>query len=204
MIARRSCATIHASAEVSPAASIGAGTRVWHQVQIRERARLGEECIIGKGTYIDFDVQIGNRVKVQNGCFVYHGCTLEDGVFVGPGVIFTNDKFPRAINPDGTLKTDADWVVGPTKVCYGASVGAGAIVLPDVTIGRFAVIGSGSVVSKDVVDYGVAQGGPARLVGFACACGHKLAGALADRAVQCGCGRRYVVNAGQCRPTSEA
>lgn len=192
--------TIHPSAEVSDKAVIGENTRVWHQVQIRERARIGSECIIGKGAYIDFDVQIGNRVKIQNGCFVYHGCTLEDGVFVGPGVIFTNDKFPRAINPDGTLKTDADWEVGPTHVKYGASVGAGAIVLPNVTVGRFAVIGSGSVVSKNVPDYGVAQGVPAKLVGFACACGRKLAGATEDRQVQCSCGAGYAIAGGSCTP----
>ncbi|MSQ84426.1 MAG: N-acetyltransferase [Myxococcales bacterium] len=180
---------------------MGDGTRVWHQVQIRERASLGRNCIIGKGTYIDFDVQIGDNVKIQNGCFVYHGCTLEDGVFVGPGVIFTNDKFPRAINPDGSLKTDSDWQVGPTRVCYGASIGAGAIVLPDVTIGRFAVVGSGAVVSKNVVDYGIVQGVPARLVGFACVCGQKLVGATADRHTACpACARGYTIAAGQCTP----
>lgn len=191
--------TIHPSAEVSADVTIGDGTRVWHQVQIRERARLGRNCIIGKGTYIDFDVQIGDNVKIQNGCFVYHGCTLEDGVFVGPGVIFTNDKFPRAINPDGSLKTDSDWQVGPTRVCYGASIGAGAIVLPDVTIGRFAVVGSGAVVSKNVVDYGIVQGVPARLVGFACVCGQKLVGATEDRTTVCpACARGYTIGESQC------
>src|SRR5512133_3288475 len=117
---------IHPSADVSPRATLGAGTKVWHQAQVREGAVLGRNCILGKGAYVDFDVQIGDNVKIQNRASVYHGVTLENGVFVGPHVIFTNDRRPRAINPDGSLKSDADWVVGATRVCYGAAVGAGA------------------------------------------------------------------------------
>src|SRR5215217_3679629 len=130
---------IHPTADVSPKAILGEGTRVWHEVQIREGAVLGRNCIVGKGVYIDFGVQIGDNVKIQNRSSVYHGTTLEDGVFVGPHVIFTNDKLPRAITPDGTLKSDDDWEVGPIRVCYGASLGAGAIILPGVTIGRWAL-----------------------------------------------------------------
>ena len=165
---------IHPSAAISPQASIGEGTRIWHQAQVREGATLGHNCIIGKGVYVDFDVTIGDNVKIQNGAYVYHGVTLEDGVFVGPGVILTNDKLPRAVNPDGTLKSDADWEVSPTLVKRGASLGAGAVILPGVTIGQFAMVAAGAVVTHDVPDYGLVMGNPARLRGFVCPCGHRL------------------------------
>ena len=103
---------IHPTADVSPQAQIGSGTRIWHQAQVRERARLGQNCIVGKGAYIDFDVQIGDNVKLQNYVSVYHGATIEGGVFLGPYVCLTNDKLPRAITPDGQLKSDTDWQVG--------------------------------------------------------------------------------------------
>jgi acetyltransferase-like isoleucine patch superfamily enzyme len=165
---------IHPTADVSPHAEIGHGTRIWHQAQVRERAQIGANCIVGKGVYIDFGVRIGDNVKIQNGVFVYHGVTIEDGVFVGPRVCFTNDAFPRAITPDGVLKTDADWEVGAIVVRYGASLGAGAIILPDVTIGRFALVGAGALVTKDVPDHGLVVGNPARLVGYVCGCARRL------------------------------
>ena len=165
---------IHETAEVSPKAQIGKGSRIWHYVQIREGAKLGENCIVGKGAYIDFDVVIGSNVKIQNGAFIYHGVTIEDGVFIGPHVCLTNDKIPRAITLDGNLKTDGDWEEGTILVKYGASIGAGAVVLPNVTIGKFAMIGAGAIVTKSVPDHGIVVGNPARLVGFACKCGRKL------------------------------
>ena len=165
---------IHSTAEVSPQANIGPGTRIWHQAQVRERATLGENCIVGKGAYIDFDVSIGSNVKIQNGVYVYHGATVEDGVFLGPGVILTNDKLPRAINPDGSLKGDADWEVSPTLIKKGAAIGAGSVILPGVTVGEFALIGAGSVVTRDVPDHGLVYGNPARLHGYACCCGQAL------------------------------
>jgi acetyltransferase-like isoleucine patch superfamily enzyme len=166
---------IHPSAEVSPQATIGPGTRIWHQAQVRERASLGANCIVGKGAYIDFDVAIGSNVKIQNGVYVYHGVTVQDGVFLGPGVILTNDKLPRAINPDGTLKSDADWEVSATLIEHGASIGAGAIILPGVTVGEFALIGAGAVVTRDVPAHGLVYGNPARLLGYVCRCGRPLA-----------------------------
>lgn len=165
---------VHPTAEVSDEAVIGQGTRIWHQVQVRQGARIGSECIIGKGVYVDFDVVIGDRCKLQNGVYVYHGATLEDGVFLGPGVMLLNDKHPRAINPDGTLKTDADWQVSPTRIGQGAGIGGGAIILPGVAVGKWAIIGSGAVVTRHVPDYGLAYGNPARLVGFVCPCGQRL------------------------------
>jgi UDP-2-acetamido-3-amino-2,3-dideoxy-glucuronate N-acetyltransferase len=165
---------IHPTAEVSPHAQIGAGTRVWHHAQVREGAQLGSHCIVGKGVYIDFDVQIGSNVKIQNYALLYHGVTVEDGAFIGPRVCLTNDKVPRAITPDGVLKSADDWDVAPIVVRYGASVGAGAVVLPGVTIGRFAMVGAGAVVTRDVPDFGLVVGQPARLVGYVCRCGRRL------------------------------
>jgi acetyltransferase-like isoleucine patch superfamily enzyme len=165
---------IHPTADVSPRAQIGDGVQIWHQAQVREGASIGRNCIVGKGVYVDFDVHIGDNCKLQNGAFLYHGATLEDGVFVGPGAILTNDRQPRAINPDGSLKAADDWQVGPIQVGYGASIGAGCIILPGVVIGRFAMTGAGAVVTRDVPDHGLAIGAPARLAGYVCSCGARL------------------------------
>lgn len=165
---------IHATAEVSDLAEIGPGTSIWHQCQVREGVKIGANCILGKGVYVDFDVEIGDNVKIQNGVFVYHGTTIGSGVFVGPGVIFTNDKIPRAINPDGSLKGAEDWQVGPIQIGYGASIGAGAIILPGVTVGAFSLVGAGAVVTRDVSDQALVIGNPARRVGYVCKCGAKL------------------------------
>lgn len=165
---------VHPTAEVSPAAQIGEGTSIWNQAQVRENVHIGNKCIIGKDVYIDFGVEIGDHVKIQNGSLVYHGVTIQSGVFVGPGVIFTNDKTPRAINPDGSLKGNDDWEVGPILIKYGASLGAGSIVLPGVTVGEFALVGSGAVVTRDVPDHALVMGNPARQYGFVCKCATKL------------------------------
>lgn len=166
---------VHPTAEVSPQAKLGAGTRIWHHAQVREGARLGSNCIVGKGAYIDFDVEIGSNVKIQNYALVYHGTTIQDGVFIGPHACLTNDKMPRAITPDGALKGRDDWQAGCIVVRYGASLGTGAIVLPGVTIGRFAMVGAGAVVVHDVPDYGLVMGQPARLASYVCRCGQRLA-----------------------------
>jgi UDP-2-acetamido-3-amino-2,3-dideoxy-glucuronate N-acetyltransferase len=165
---------IHPTAEVSQHASIGPGAKVWHQAQIREAAVVGANCIIGKGAYIDSGVSIGDNSKIQNGVFVYHGVTVGEGVFLGPGVILTNDRTPRAINLDGTQKSDSDWEVTSTFVNRGASIGARAVVLPGVTIGEYAMVGAGAVVTRDVPAYGLVYGNPARLHGYVCCCGAVL------------------------------
>jgi UDP-2-acetamido-3-amino-2,3-dideoxy-glucuronate N-acetyltransferase len=165
---------IHPTADVSDKATIGDGTKIWHQVQVREEAVIGKECILGKGTYVDKGVRIGDFCKLQNGVFVFHGCDLEGGVFLGPGVMLLNDKHPRAINPDGTPKSDADWEVSKGLIGYGAAIGGGAVILPGVNIGRMALVGSGAVVTRDVPERGIVAGNPARLRGFACDCGHTL------------------------------
>jgi acetyltransferase-like isoleucine patch superfamily enzyme len=164
----------HQTASVSDNARIGEGTRIWNQAQVRENVHIGQNCIIGKDVYIDFSVEIGDNVKIQNGALIYHGTTIESGVFVGPGVIFTNDKKPRAVNPDGTLKGNDDWEVGSTRVCFGASVGAGSVILPGVTIGSFSLVGAGAVVTRDVPPHGLMMGNPARLAGYVCKCASRL------------------------------
>src|SRR3990172_7720682 len=141
------------TAEVSDEAQIGQGTSIWNQVRVREGAVVGEHCILGSNAYVDCDVVIGDNVKIQNGPLLYKGATLEDGVFVGPQACLTNDRLPRAINPDGRIKTDGDWTAGPILCRYGASIGAGAVVLPGVTIGRFAMVAAGAVVTRDVPDH---------------------------------------------------
>ena len=165
---------IHPTAEVASDASIGMGTRLWKNVQVCSGARIGAECNLGKNVYVDFGVVIGNRVKIQNNVSVYHGVTVDDGVFLGPHVCFTNDVVPRAITSDGAVKGQDDWVVGPIHVRYGASIGAGSIILPDVTIGSFALVGAGSVVTHSVPDHALVYGNPARLHGFVCRCGRRL------------------------------
>ena len=165
---------VHPTSDVSSQAKIGSGTKIWQHCQVRENAQIGSNCILSKGVYIDAGVKIGNNVKIQNGISVYHGVTLEDGVFCGPHCVFTNDKRPRSINPDGSLKGGKDWVVSETLVKKGASIGAHATIICGTVLGEWAMIGAGSVVTKDVPDYGLVIGNPARLVGFVCPCGEKL------------------------------
>lgn len=165
---------IHPSAEVSPGAQIGEGTSIWHQAQVRDGARLGRHCIVGKGSYVDTGVQIGDNVKIQNYVSIYHGVTIEDGAFCGPHCVFSNDKRPRAVNPDGSLKSADDWEVTPVLVRKGAAIGANATILCGVSIGQWAMVGAGSVVTRDVPDFGLVLGNPARLCGFVCPCGHRL------------------------------
>ncbi|MEM3893168.1 MAG: acyltransferase [Thermofilum sp.] len=157
---------IHPTAVVEEGAVIGEGTRIWHFAHVRRGARIGSRCNIGKDVYIDENVVIGNGVKIQNGVSVYRGVTLENNVFVGPYAVFTNDKYPRAFS--------TDWVVVPTLVKEGASIGANATIVCGVTIGRYAMVAAGSVVTKDVPDHGLVMGNPARLVGFVCYCGRPL------------------------------
>ncbi len=187
---------IHPTADVSPEARIGSGTCIWHEAQVREGAVLGCDCIVGKGVYIDRDVIVGDRVKIQNRASLFRGLTVEDGVYIGPHVSFANDRYPRAVNPDGTAQTDADWEVVPTIVRQGASIGAGAVILPGVTVGRWAMVGAGAVVTRDLPEQALALGNPARVVGRVCLCGRPL-DRDGDR-WRCGaCGRDYRFETGE-------
>jgi acetyltransferase-like isoleucine patch superfamily enzyme len=164
---------IHPTAEVDERASIGADTQIWHYCQIRGGARLGSNCKVGRGVFIDADVDIGDNVKIQNFVSIYHGVSIEDGVFIGPQATFTNDLAPRAVNPDGSPKNAQDWVVTPTRVGRGASIGANATVVCGTNVGRWALVGAGSVVTRDVEEYALVVGNPARRIGWVCASGNR-------------------------------
>ncbi|MGE3193455.1 MAG: acyltransferase [Microbacteriaceae bacterium] len=157
---------VHPTADVADTSLLGEGTKIWHYAQVREEARLGENCVVGRGAYIGTGVELGDNCKVQNYALVYEPARLGDGVFIGPAVVLTNDHFPRAINGDGTLKSAHDWEPVGVTIEEGASIGASATCVAPVTIGRWALVGSGSVVVKDVPAFALVVGSPARRVGW--------------------------------------
>jgi acetyltransferase-like isoleucine patch superfamily enzyme len=157
-------ARIHPSTDVSDDAKIGEGSAVWHLAQVRENAVLGENCIIGRGAYVGEGVVMGDNCKLQNYALVYEPAVLENGVFVGPAVVFTNDHYPRSITPDGKLKSGDDWEHVGVTVREGASIGARSVCVAPVTIGRWALVAAGSVVVKDVPDFALVVGVPARRI----------------------------------------
>lgn len=159
-------AFVHETADVSADASIGAGSKVWHYAQVREGAQLGENVIVGRGAYVGTGVELGDNCKVQNYALVYEPAKLANGVFIGPAVVLTNDHFPRAINADGSLKSASDWEPVGVTIGEGASIGASATCVAPVAIGRWSLVGSGAVVVKDVPDFALVVGSPARRVGW--------------------------------------
>ncbi len=165
---------VHPSADVAPDVRVGRGTQVWHRAQVREGAVLGDECIVGRDAYIDAGVRVGDRVKIQNGALLYAGTVVESGVFIGPGAILTNDRFPRAIMLDGALARSGDWALEGVRLNHGCSVGAGAVIVAGAQIGRFATVGAGAVVTHSVPDHALVVGNPARSIGWVCACGGPL------------------------------
>lgn len=167
-------ANIHSTADVAGSASIAASARIWHYAQVRESAAIGENCIVGRGAYIGTGVKVGDNCKIQNYALVYEPAKLGRGVFVGPAVVFTNDQFPRAINPDGTPKSASDWEAVGVTVGEGASIGAKSVCIAPLTIGAWALVGSGSTVVKDVPDFALVVGNPARRVGWVGRAGHPL------------------------------
>ena len=154
------------SADVAPTATLGPGTRVWHLAQVREDARVGSDCNIGRGAYIGPGVILGNACKIQNYALVYEPAVLGDGVFIGPAVVLTNDVFPRAVNPDLTLKSADDWHAVGVRIETGAAIGARSVCIAPVTIGAWALVAAGSVVTKDVLPHALVVGVPARRVGW--------------------------------------
>jgi acetyltransferase-like isoleucine patch superfamily enzyme len=169
-------ARVHASADLEADVVVGPRSSVWHRAQIRTGARIGAECVIGRDAFIDEGVTIGDRVKIQNAALVYHGVTVEDGVFIGPNAILTNDRYPRAITATGDLARADDWTVSPIVLRHGCSIGAGAVVVAGVDVGRFATVGAGAVVTRTVPDHALVAGNPARRLGWVCACGARLTG----------------------------
>jgi UDP-2-acetamido-3-amino-2,3-dideoxy-glucuronate N-acetyltransferase len=150
------------SADVDERAELGEGTTIWHVAQVREHAHLGRNCIVGRGAYVGPGVRMGDNCKLQNHALVYEPAVLEAGVFVGPAVVFTNDHYPRAVSPDGRLKRGDDWEAVGVTVREGASIGARSVCVAPVTIGRWALVAAGSVVVKDVPDFALVAGVPAR------------------------------------------
>ncbi|WP_318152853.1 acyltransferase [Microbacterium helvum] len=147
-------------------AVIGSGSSVWHLAQIREGAHLGSGCVVGRGAYVGAGVVIGDNCKIQNYALVYEPASLADGVFIGPAVVLTNDTYPRAVNPDGSLKSAHDWEPVGVTIKQGASIGARATCVAPVTVGAWATVAAGAVVVKDVPDHALVVGVPARRVGW--------------------------------------
>lgn len=153
----------HSSAIVEPDATVGTGTKVWHHAHIRSGAVVGAGCTLGKNVFVDAGARVGDRCKIQNGVSVYRGVELADEVFVGPSVVFTNDLRPRA--------AATDWVVTPTLVRTGASIGGNATILCGVELGSYCMVGAGSVVTRSVRPHQLVAGNPARHHGWVCRCG---------------------------------
>lgn len=165
---------IVATADVDESAEIGDGTTVWHLAQVRDGVRLGAACVVGRGAYLGSGVRVGDRCKIQNYALVYEPAVLEDGVFVGPGAVLTNDTYPRAVNPDGSLKDAHDWQAVGVVVRGGAAIGARAVCVAPLTVGRWATVAAGAVVTRDVPDHALVAGVPARQVGWVGRSGRRL------------------------------
>jgi UDP-2-acetamido-3-amino-2,3-dideoxy-glucuronate N-acetyltransferase len=157
---------VHPSAEVEEGARVGPGSTVWGLAHVRAGASVGAGCILGRGVFVDQGVVLGDRVKVQNYALLYSPARIEDGVFVGPAVVLTNDLYPRAVNPDGNLKTAADWHSVGVVLSQGCAIGARSVLLPGVTVGRWAMVAAGSVVTRDIPDHALVAGVPARHRGW--------------------------------------
>jgi acetyltransferase-like isoleucine patch superfamily enzyme len=165
---------VEQTADVDPRAVLGPGTMVWHLAQVREEARLGSGCIVGRGAYVGPGVLLGDNVKLQNYALVYEPARLEDGVFIGPAAVLTNDLYPRSVDPAGKLKRPADWDASGVLVKEGASLGACVVVVAGRVIGCWAMVAAGAVVTRDVPDFALVAGVPARQIGWVGRAGERL------------------------------
>lgn len=190
-----SVAFVHATADVADSAQIGSGAKIWHYAQVREDAVLGENCIVGRGAYVGTGVELGDNCKVQNYALVYEPAKLGKGVFIGPAVVLTNDHFPRAINADGSVKSADDWHPVGVDIREGASIGANSTCIAPIVIGRWALVGAGSTVLRDVPDFALVVGNPARRIGWVGTAGHPLKNELDNLWVCPVTGQRYRQNA---------
>ncbi|MEZ6130324.1 MAG: acyltransferase [Planctomycetaceae bacterium] len=201
---------IHPTAIVEAGVTLGKNTSIWDTAHVRHGASLGDECIVGGKSLIAYDVQIGNRVKINSNVYICNGVTIEDGVMVSAGTIFTNDRFPRATTPDlQTLRgSEPDEHTLETLVREGATIGAGCLIGCDLTIGRFAMVGMGSIVTRSVPDFHLVIGSPAKSVGVVCRCGqpvHRFSEAdevSGPIPVTCECGLAYEVDRQQVKELS--
>ena len=159
---------------ISPSAVIHETASIWHFAQVREHASIGARVVIGRGVYVGIGVSVGENSKIQNNAQIYEPAELGRGVFVGPGVILTNDRFPRAVTSLMEQKTIGDWVPVGVKILDGASIGAGAICVAPLLIGRWAMVAAGSVVVNDVPDHALVVGNPARQIGWVGHAGTRL------------------------------
>lgn len=179
----------HPKAIVAKGAQIGEGTRLWAFVNVQKGAVIGKNCNVCDGCFVEKGAVVGDRVTLKNGVNVFEGVTLENDVFVGSHTVFINDRYPRSHK--------ADWVLEPVQVRQGATLGSNTTILCGITIGQYALTGAGSVVTRDVSPHGIVTGNPARLVGYACRCGHKL-----GKDLSCSCGQKYILEQGQLKTTS--
>lgn len=190
---------IHPTAIIEEGVELGEGTSVWDNVHIRRGTRLGCDCIVGGKSYLAYDLRIGDRVKINSSAYICAAVTIEDGVMISAGVIFTNDRFPRATTSDlsALRPSTPDEHTLPTMVRAGVTIGAGAIIGNDLELGRWSMIGMGSVVTKSVPPFHLVVGNPARSIGCVCRCGEPLLrwsemSANVTQEVACGaCGLRY-------------
>ncbi|HYP73859.1 MAG TPA: acyltransferase [Microbacterium sp.] len=186
---------VQPSADIDEGVTLGPRTRVWHLAQVRTGAVLGADCNIGRGAYIGPGVTLGDACKVQNYALVYEPAVVGDGVFIGPAVVFTNDEFPRAANPDGSLKGADDWHAVGVTVERGASIGARAVCIAPVTVGAWALVAAGAVVTKDVPPHALVAGVPAKRIGWVGRTGRPLERDGEGGAWRCpDTGERYVAD----------
>ncbi|MFI0896883.1 acyltransferase [Streptomyces sp. NPDC020983] len=165
---------VQPTAQVDETAEIGAGSSIWELAQIREQAVLGTGCVVGRGAYVGTGVVIGDNVKLQNYALVYEPARLGDGVFVGPAAVLTNDQYPRSVDPEGKQKRGGDWEAVGVTVAEGASLGARSVCVAPVTVGRWALVAAGAVVTRDVPDFALVAGVPAKRLGWVGRAGVRL------------------------------